>query len=277
MIICMIIFGGLLIISFVLYEKFLAPLKFIPIKLLADRTVFFGGLMFVFVFSSSAVWNSYFSSLLLVVWNQKPSQTAYILNIYRVGSCFSSLVIGYFIRRTRRFKWVALYFALPLTTLGVGLMIHFRQPESQIGYIIMTQIFVAFAGGPIVIAGEMAMMAPSDHQHIAVMIAILDLFGSVGSAIGSTVSAAIWTGTFRQALQKHLPKDAPVDRIYGSLLTQLGYEVGTPSRAGISQAYSDSQQYMLIASTCLLFGGIGCVAVWRNIILEKKQVKGNVV
>lgn len=278
MIICMIIFGGLLVIVFVLYEKFLAPVKFIPVKLLADRTVFFGGLMLLFVFFNSAVWGSYFSSMLLVVWNQSISRTTYILNIYRVGSCFSALIIGFFIRWTGRFKWVALYFAMPLMILGVGLMIHFRQPDSSIGFIIMTQIFVAFAGGPIVIAGEMAMMAPSDHQHVAVILAILDLFGSVGYALGSTVSTAIWTGTFPAALEKYLPPGSPIDSIYGSIYSQLAYPIGSPIREGIRMAYGDAQRYMLITSTCLLACGLICVALWRDIkIKDIKQVKGNVV
>jgi MFS family permease len=278
MIICMIIFGGLLIISFVLYEKFLAPVKFIPMHLLADRTVLFGGLMFVFVFFNSAVWGSYFSSMLLVAYNQTISKTTYITNIYRVGSCFSALIIGVFIRWTGRFKWVALYFALPLMILGVGLMIHFRTPDSPIGYIIMTQIFVAFAGGPIVIAGEMAMMAPLDHQYIAVIIAILDLFGSVGFAVGSTVSAAIWTGVFPQALRNRLPPGAPFDRIYGSIYSQLGFPIGSATRIAIGWAYADAQRYMLIASLVLLFVALGCVAVWRDIkIKDIKQVRGHVV
>jgi len=278
LIISFIIIGGLLIITFVLYEIYLAPVKFIPMHLLADRTVLFGGLMLVFVFFSAGIWNSYFSSLLLIAFDQSVTTTTYIINIYRVGSCLSALVIGYFIRLTGRFKWSALYFALPLMMLGQGLMILFRQPDSPIGYVIMTQIFVAFSGGPIVVAGEMAMMAPIDHQHIAVIIAILDLFGSIGTAFGSTVSAAIWTGTFREALVKHLPPGAPVDRIYGSIYSQLAYRVGTPTRNGINLAYGDSQRYMLIASTCLLAGAFVCVALWRDIKLtDKKQVKGNVV
>lgn len=39
MIICMIVFGGLLLIAFALYEKYLAPKTFIPFSLLTDRTV----------------------------------------------------------------------------------------------------------------------------------------------------------------------------------------------------------------------------------------------
>ena len=39
MIICRIVFGGLLFIAFALYEKFLNPKTFIPIELVTDRTV----------------------------------------------------------------------------------------------------------------------------------------------------------------------------------------------------------------------------------------------
>ena len=278
MIISMIIIGAFLILCFVLWEKFLAPIKFIPMSLLADRTVFFGGLMFFFVFANSAIWGSYFSSMLLVVWNTGITKATYISNIYRVGSCFAALPIGYLVRLTGRFKWVATYYGIPLMLLGVGLMIHFRQASQSLGYVIMTQIFVAFAGGPIVVAGEMAMMAPSDHQHIAVIIAILDLFSGVGSALGSTVSAAIWTGTFNKALEKHLPADVDILSIYGSIYSQLAYREGTEIRRGIALAYGDSQRYMLITSVCLLAGGLVCAFMWRDIKLsEKKQVRGLVV
>lgn len=276
MIICMLVFGALLIIAFILWEKFFAPVKFIPVHLLADRTVFFGGVMLFFVFANSSIWGGYFTSMLLVVWNTGITKATYISNIYRVGSCFSSLLIGVAVRYTGRFKWVATYYALPLMMLGVGLMIHFRQPEQNIGYVIMTQIFVAFAGGPIVVAGEMAMMAPLDHQHIAVIIAILDLFGSVGTAIGSTISAAIWTGTFRRALEKHVPADA-VDKIYGSVYAQLAYRAGTETRKGISLAYGESQRIMLITSLCLLVGGLVSSFFWRDIKLrDLRQIRGNV-
>ncbi|KAH7171274.1 major facilitator superfamily domain-containing protein [Dactylonectria macrodidyma] len=277
MIISMIVVGGLLIVTFVIWEKFFAPVTFIPFKLLADRTVFFGGIMFTFVFWNSAIWGSYFTSMLLVVWNTGVTKATYISNIYRVGSCFSGLVIGYLMARTGRFKWVNLYFAAPLMLLGVGLMIQFRQPDSPIGYVIMTQILVAFAGGPVVLSGEMAMMAPSDHQHIAVLIAILDLFGSIGTAVGSTVAAAIWTGTFRDRLVAHLPPEADVDAIYSSMYTQLAYRQGTEIRHGIALAYGDTQRYMLIASVCILSLGWFCVFFWRDIkVTGIKQVRGNV-
>lgn len=274
LIICLTIFGGLLIVAFTLYECFLAPVNFVPMRLLADRNVILSGIALGFVFFNSAVWGSYFNSMLMVVWNQTLTEATYISNIYRVGSCFSALVIGFLIRHTRRFKWAALYFSLPLMILGVGLMIEFRHPDSSIGYVIMTQIFVAFAGGPIVICVEMAMMSTVDHQQIAAILAILDLFGSVGSAVGSTVSASIWTGTFPAALRRYLPEDVPIEAIYSSLYSQLGYVVGSPIRRGIALAYADAQRYMLITSVCLLGGALVTTAFWRDVKLHDKQVKG---
>lgn len=277
LVICMVILGGLLVVAFALWEKFLAPVKFIPMNLLMDRTVFFAGLMFAFIFANSLIWGSYFTSMLLVVWNTGITRATYISNIYRVGSCLASLVLGYFMRVTGRFKWVATLYALPLMTLGVGLMIYFRQADHAIGYVVMAQIFVAFAGGPMVIAGEMAMMAPSDHQHIAVIIAILDLFASVGNAVGRAISSAIWACTFRPALARRLPPDAPINSIYGSLPIQISYEPGSAIRNAISAAYSESQRYMLITSICFAIVGWVCTWLWRDIRIKNRKVRGLVV
>jgi hypothetical protein len=279
MIIGMIVAGFILLVAFPVWEKFYAPVTFIPYKLLLDRTVFLAGIMFVFVYFNSAVWGSYFGSMLQVVWNLNVTNASYVTSIYRVMSCFWCLAaVGPAIRITGRFKWVAVFFALPIDILAIGLMIHFRQPGTSVGFIVMTQILTAVAGGSIVIAGELAMMAPSDHQHMAVIIAVLNLFCSIGSAVGSTVSAAIWTGTFYNNLVKHVPGGVNVKSIYASLPTQLSYKLGSPERMGIAQAYADSQRLMLITSICMLSCALIAAAFWRDINVKNiKQVKGRVV
>ncbi|CAN9433884.1 unnamed protein product [Alternaria alternata] len=279
MIIGMIVAGFVLLIAFPIWERFFAPVTFIPYKLLLDRTVFLAGVMFVFVYFNSAVWGSYFGSMLQVVWNLNVTTASYVQSIYRVVSCFWCLAaVGPAIRITGRFKWVAVFFALPIDILALGLMIHFRQPGTSVGYIVMTQIFTAVAGGTIVIAGELAMMAPSDHQHMAVIIAVLNLFCSIGSAVGSTVSAAIWTGTFYNNLVKNVPAGVNVADIYASLPNQLSYKWGSPERTGIAQSYADSQRLMLITSICMLSCALIAAAFWRDINVKNiKQVKGRVV
>jgi hypothetical protein len=122
------------------------------------------------------------------------------------------------------------------------------------------------------------MMAPSDHQHIAVILAVLNLFCSIGSAAGSTVSAAIWTATFRKNLVKHVGAyGVNVNDIYAALPKQLSYKWGSPERMGIAQAYSDSQRLMLITSICMLSLALICTIFIRDInVKHNKQVIGRV-
>lgn len=275
MIICMIVFGGLLLIGFVVYERYFAVKTFIPFGLLMDRTVLSGGIMFIFIFFNHSVWGSYFSSMLQVVWGLSVTEASYISSIRRVGQCLFGVAIGAMIKYSGRFKWIALSFGVPLMMLGVGLLIPFRTPGTNIGLIAMTQIFLSFSSGAVVLTGEIAMMAPGGHQHVAVILACLNLFCGIGSAIGQTVSAAIWTGSFPNALERYLPEDAEVVQIYSKLTTQLSYPLGSPERDGIIRAYGYSQRLMLITSLGGLAGACICVCLWRNInVKNMKQTKG---
>lgn len=97
------------------------------------------------------IWDSYFYSFCIVVWNVSITNATYIGNIYTIGSCFWSLVLGVGLRYYGKLKIWALVFGVPLTILGVALQIIFRQPDVNIGYIVMCQIFIAFGGGTLVI------------------------------------------------------------------------------------------------------------------------------
>ncbi|PGH13038.1 hypothetical protein AJ79_03875 [Helicocarpus griseus UAMH5409] len=280
MIICMIIFGGLLIIAFALYEKYLAPVCFIPFNLLVDRTVLGACILAASLFVSFYIWDSYFPSFLQVVNNLSITHASYIVNIYSIGSSFWSLVVGVLVRWSGRFKWLALYFGVPMTILGVGLMINFRQPDVNIGYIIMCQIFIAFAGGTCVITEQVAAMAATSHQYVAVVLAVEAMFSSIGGAIGQTVAAAIWTGVFPQRLAAYLPAEEKdkASAIFADLVAQTSYPVGTPARDAINRAYGEGQKYMLIAGTAVLAISVVATAVWRDIkVKDFRQVKGRVI
>ncbi|KAK6429232.1 MFS siderochrome iron transporter 1 [Oleoguttula sp. CCFEE 5521] len=277
MIICMIVFGALLLIAFGLWEAYLAPVTFMPWALLADRTVLGANILAAVLFFEFYIWNSYFTSFLQVAMGLSITQSSYIANIYSIGACFWALICGALIRWHGKFKAQSLYFGVPITILGVGLMIHFRQPDQNIGFIIMCQIFIAFGGGTLVICEQLAAMAATSHQYVAVVLAVEGMFSSVGGAIGSTVAAAIWTGTFLPNLYKYLPADEQVNAttIYGDLVTQLSYAKGTEARAGIDRAYGETQKIMCVAATAALVLAIAGVMMWRDInVKHNKQGKG---
>ncbi|KAM6526236.1 hypothetical protein FSOLCH5_002364 [Fusarium solani] len=150
-IICFFIFGGLLIIAFALWEKFFAPAKFLPYHILTDRTVVGSSALAGAVFVSFYCWDAYFSGFIQVVNGLTVVEQTWMSSIYNTGSCLWSIPVGLFIRRYGRFKWLALFFGVGFTILGVGLMLKFRTVNTDVGYLVMCQIFIAFAGGTLVI------------------------------------------------------------------------------------------------------------------------------
>lgn len=107
-----------MIIGFAVWEKYLAPVKFLPYELL-DRTVLGSCVLLGVSFISFYIWSSFFGSFLQVVMDLDLTTTGYITQMFNVGSYFFALVIGLVIRQTGNYKWPVLLFGLPITVLGV--------------------------------------------------------------------------------------------------------------------------------------------------------------
>lgn len=277
-IIAMIIVGFVILVLFGLYEKFLAQEPFIKNKFLTDRTVIGCCLIDMTYQVSYYCWNSYFTSFLQVVSNLTVSEAGYVNSTFQVVSGVLLFIVGYLIRRTKRFKWV-FYIAVPLYIFGLGLMIHFRQPNQYIGYIIMCEIFISMGGSVFILLVQLGVLAAVDHQHVAAVLASLYVSGTVGGAIGNTISGAIWTNTFLGALQRNLPESALANAtlIYADLETQLSYPVGSLERIAIQESYGFAQTRMLAAGVGIMALCIFWVLMLRNLDLNKKgQTKGMV-
>ncbi|KAH6618343.1 general substrate transporter [Chaetomium sp. MPI-SDFR-AT-0129] len=277
-IIAMIVTGFVLLCFFVLYEWRLAPTPMFNFHLLTDRTVVGTCLLGMTYQISYYCWANYFTSFLQVVNGLGVADSGYINNTFSIVSGVLLFIVGYAIRRTGYYKWL-LYIAVPLYILSQGLMIYFRRPDQAIGYLIMCEVFISVGGSIFIILQQVAMLAAVDHQHVAVALSLLYVVGTTGGAIGSTVSGAVWTNTFRVALTWWLPEraKADVDTIYSDLETQLGYKWGTPERVAIQAAYGYAQTRMLAAGTSFMVLAGVAVLLIRNINVARiTQVKGMV-
>ncbi|KAL9945916.1 hypothetical protein D7B24_005225 [Verticillium nonalfalfae] len=277
-IIAMIVVGFIVLVIFALYETFLAPTPFLNVHLMTDRTII-GALALCATYQVSYYcWNSYFTSFLQVVNNLSVSEAGYVASTFDVVSGILLLIVGFSIRKTGYFKWL-LYFAIPLYVFAQGLMIHFRQPNGYIGYVVMCQIFISVGGSIFIIVQQLSILAAVDHQHVAAALALLSVVGNIGGAVGNSISGAIWTNTFAKALERYLPATALPDlaEIYESLETQLSYEVGSPERLGIQQAYGYAQTRMLATGTGIMALSFIWVLLIRNINVGTiRQTMGNV-
>ncbi|WWC90265.1 uncharacterized protein L201_005198 [Kwoniella dendrophila CBS 6074] len=274
--IAMIVIGGVMLISFGFYERYLAPVPFIPWKLLVSRTVLGACLLDFFFIIAGSCYSSYYTSYLQVVYNVSISTAGYIDSASSVVNGIWLIGVGYLIRKTGYFKWL-MWPSIAVYILFTGLLIYFRRPDQSVGYNVMCQIFIGLAGGALVILMQVAVLAAGNHNDSAALLALLSTFGNVGSAVGSSVSGAIWTHSLPNALMSRLPEETKdlFEEIYESLDVQLSYPIGDPTRTAIIEAYGVGQKRMLITGTCIMVITAFCVAAIKNIkVSEVKQVKG---
>ncbi len=278
-IIAMIIVGFVTLVLFAVYQIYLAPVPFLRPQFLLDRTVLGACLLDATYQISYYCYASYLSSFLMVVYDLNLAEAGYVTNTFSAVSFVFLFITGYIIRVTGRFKWI-LWICVPLYIFSLGLMIHFRTPNGYIGYIVMCEIFFSVAGSVFILCVQLAVLASVDHQYIAAVLSMLFVSGTIGGAIGEAISGAIWTNTFEKALQRNLPATAlpEVSTIYGSLVTQLSYSVGSPERLGIQKAYGYAQTRMLAAATAIMVLGFVWVGMMKNLNVKKmSQTKGNVL
>jgi hypothetical protein len=275
-IIAMIVTGFVVCVLFVLYQAYLAPKPFLKYEFLTDRTVIGSCLLDANYQMSYYCWNSYFSSFLQVVSNLGVAEAGYVGSTFQVVSGVLLFIVGYAIRRTGYFKWL-LWIAVPLYIFAQGLMIHFRQPNQYIGYIVMCEIFISVAGACFILIMQLSVLAAVDHQHVASALSVLFISGGIGGAVGNAISGAIWTNTFLPSLQRELPESAlpNIMTIYSSLPAQLAYPVNSPERLAIQRSYGYAQTRMLAAGTGLMVLVFVWVALIKNYNVGKmRQTKG---
>lgn len=272
----MLVVGFVLLFVFIIWEAFVAPKPLFSLGFLYNRTVIGACLLDATYQLCYYCWNGYFTSFLQVVNDLTVAEAGYVGNTFDVVSGVLLLIVGVLIRKTGRFKWL-LWIAVPLYIFAQGLMIYFRRPNQSVGYLVMCQIFISIGGSVFIIVEQLAILAAVDHQQVASVLALLNVVGTVGDAIGATISSAIWQNTYPNALSMYLPESAMsnFDSIYGEIDTQLEYAVGSATRTAIQRAYGYAQTRMLAVGTGIMALAFLWTMMIRNIDLKKvPQVKG---
>ncbi|KAF2207697.1 hypothetical protein CERZMDRAFT_115046 [Cercospora zeae-maydis SCOH1-5] len=275
--IAMVVIGVCLFPVFYIWERYFAQVHFVRWELVRERTVLGACTLAAVLYFSFYSWDLQFYNYIKVTYALTVRDAGYMGQIYNVGSCFWSPVFGAWVYYSKRFKHACLFFALPLMFLGSGLMVHFRGGTYGIGYVVMCQIFIAIAGGTLVIGEDMAVMTAADREGVPMMLSIIYLASNIGGSIGTAVSTSIYANTFPQALSQALPADlqSRVQEIYlGGYLLQEKFLPGTVERNAINFAWGQVQRYSSISAVSVLVLAIPAVAVWKNYRVDKKQNKG---
>ena len=222
----------------------------------------------------------YFNSYLLVVRGLSVQSSAYILNTFSLTSAVSSFIVSILIKLTNRYKWYV-FAGSCLYMLGTGLMMHFRTETSSIASIVGSQFLIGFGGGMLNVPAQLGVQASASHQELAQATAMFLTMISIGGAIGSAISGAVWSKQIPAKLEKYLPEDLRDEAmpIFQSITTAMEYEPGSPARVAINRSYQETMTTLLTIALCMCAPVILCSLLMSDYKLDEigQGVKGRVI
>ncbi|CAN9278155.1 unnamed protein product [Alternaria alternata] len=276
LVICMIVFGLMLLVAFVIWERFYATKTFFPYYLMKDRTVVASCLLGANAWIAFYSYRMMYSSYLQVVFQLPVSKAGYITNIFNIVSCTWAIIISFAMKYTDTYKWGAII-AVPIQITCTGLLIMLRHPGSPIAALITVEVFGAMASAMLYNVEQVAIMMAVPHDQVAVAIALLNVTTAVGGAIGQSVSGTLWAQIVPKKLVEYLPEGSKhlAPMIYGDIRNQLGLPWGSPEREAVIHAFGDAQRVMVLMGTIAFAPCFIWVAMLKNSRMsERKARKG---
>lgn len=138
----------------------------------------------------------------------------------------------------------------------------------------LTQLRPAFKPPPSI---SVSLESPETYTRLtttdlAVITGIFLASYNVGSAIGNTISGAIWTQVLPGELENRLGNATLAGEVYANPFTfALANPVGTPDRDAVVLAYKHAQKLLCITGICLTVPLIVFSLCIRNPRLTKEQ------
>lgn len=194
----------------------------------------------------------YFYSYLTVARNTGPVAAGHITLTFSFASTVSSVAISLVIKYTKHYKYYMVA-GIFIYMLGIGLMLRYRNIDSSEAQIIWTQIIVGVGGGMLNVPAQLGVQAASLHQEVAAATALFLTIVSIGGAVGSAVSGAIWSYNIQRKLLLYLPDAVKPDMktIFGSAVAATKYSMGSPERIAIIRAYDETMKILLVVAVCV--------------------------
>ncbi|CAK7275417.1 hypothetical protein SEPCBS57363_006671, partial [Sporothrix epigloea] len=213
----------------------------------------------------------------MVVYNYSATRTGYINMINGFVAVALQIALGFYIRHTKHFKNVSLYFGVPVSILGAGLMARFRSADDSIGLNIMCQVLIGLGWGTLVLGHELAAYAASDRDGIPMVYALLGLSSSVFGSVARAIVTAIYTSVFSSSLLRTLPPDTVgkyMRIMQGGSRVQMLYPVGSDTRNAIDYAYGEVQKYLCIMAAVVMVLAFPAIYIWKDYRVDRKQIPG---
>ncbi|GAA5823732.1 hypothetical protein JCM5353_008574 [Sporobolomyces roseus] len=270
-IIILLVFGGVILLSFIAYERFAATKPLFPFHFFKSWTILACGMIGFFDFVSFYLQYTYQYSFISVTRGWSIVDQGYFAYTQTLCLTFGAICAGFYQLYFHRTKWL-LVCGLLVRLLGVGLMIQSKGAHGSTAFLVITQVLQGLGGG--IAAGSTQLLAQASvaHQEVASVTAFVLLLAEIGNAVGTAIASAVWRQHMPVELANRLTgliPEANITLIYGSITTAASYPKGSPVYEGVIGAYDEVMKILLIAATVIaVFPPLFALGI-NNILLTK--------
>lgn len=272
--IAMMVLGGVFLIVYVVYEIFVAPFPSAPRRVVLNKTFVMSVIIDFIYMMAGNLRSLYLSSYVWIVKDWSAQEWTYFNNTLTLTLCVFGVVAGAIQRLTHRYKYLQIC-GLVIKILGMGTLIDtngFCRKNTQA--LVWQQLLVGIGGSFSVVGSRVASQASVPHQDLAIVISLLSLWSSIGSAVGSAVAAPIWSSKMPAQLRKYLPdsvSDAQVMKFFGNIKAIRQYDYDSEIRQGAITAYSKTMWYLFVPGLSICFIPLICACFQTNFFLGDTQ------
>ncbi|KAG6146541.1 hypothetical protein E4U22_002013 [Claviceps purpurea] len=268
---------GILCIPAFIFWELRAPHPLIPFKDMKDRGVWAPMGIAIFLNFAFTMQSDFLYTVLLVAFDFSIKAATRVQSLYSFTSVIVGPLLGLLVYKAKRLRIFVIAGTL-LYTVAFGLLIHFRGASGSISSaqagVIGAQVLLGIAGGLVPYTAQASLQVNLKHEHLAVLTGIFLATYNIGSALGNTVSGAIWSQVLPGKLNSLLN---PLNSTLGTtmymnpLSTYTLYPMGTPERTAMVQSYQSVQKLLTITGICLCVPLILFAILLRNPRLDDRQ------
>ena len=262
------------------WEARIAKHPLVPFHLLKDRAVWGALGIATFLNFAWTLQGDYLYTVLVVAFDFSILSATRVSSLYSFASVITGFVLGAVVYKVRQLKWFILT-GTCLFMVAFGLLINYRGSQQASGSarsgVIGAQILLGLAGGLFPYPAQASIQAATLHEHVAVITGLYLACYSIGSALGNTVSGAIWSQVLPAQLAKDLTYPGQTNKtlalaVYSSPLTVAPtYLIGSLERTAIIASYQHIQRLLCTTGICLCVPLIAFAACLRNPKLGDEQ------
>ncbi|OAQ87494.1 siderochrome-iron transporter (Sit1) [Purpureocillium lilacinum] len=260
---------GVVCVPFFVWWELKAPHPLVPFTLMKDRAVWAPMGIAILLNFAWGMQADFLYTVLQVAFGFSVKAATRITSLYSFTSVITGVILGMIVYKVRRLK-VFVVAGTCLFMVAFGLLIHYRGSPSGASKagIIGAQVLLGFAGGLFPYTAQASLQVTLKHENLAVMTGIYLAVYNVGSALGNTVSGAMWSQLLPAKLEETLsPINATLAPLayadpFGNVIAL--YPLGTPERDAVGHAYQYIQRLLCITGICLCVPLIGFSLALRN-------------